>query len=393
MDHITLTHDEALLLDVTALQTALEQVPDQRKQRGKQFPLSLLLTLILMAKLVGKQKPSHIAKWLKLRTTLLVKLFQFERDKMPSINTIRRTLQKTCSPEQLHERLSQFLHETHGGGQSVLIAIDGKTLRGTIPKGKTRGVHLMAAYMPEEGIVLMQIRVDKKENEISAAPRILEAIHLKGKIVCGDAMLTQRKLSVQVIQEGGDYIWFIKENQPTLLEDVARFFEPPAPRPDWQPTPQPLPQQQVHTVNTGHGRLEERTLTVIEDTTGYLDWPGVERVFKIERKATCATCGKVREEVTFGITSTTTDQTPPAQLADHIRAYWGIENGLHHRRDVTLHEDATRMSDDKNNKMAEVMATLNNFIVGLTQKLGLNNLSDALGIFDASVTMSFVNMT
>ena len=82
------------------------------------------------------------------------------------------------------KRLKSYLHERYGGQESVLIAIDGKTMRGTIPKGFTRGVHLLSAFLVAEGVVLKQVEVQEKSNEISAAPDLLAALNLKGKIVC-----------------------------------------------------------------------------------------------------------------------------------------------------------------------------------------------------------------
>lgn len=96
----------------------------------------------------------------------------------------------------------------YGGQQSVLITIDGKVLRGTIPAGGTQGGHLLAAYLPEEGVVLAQVEVDskEKENEIKAAPKLLQQLDLRGRVVSGDVMFAQRKLSVQIMARGGDYL-------------------------------------------------------------------------------------------------------------------------------------------------------------------------------------------
>jgi hypothetical protein len=92
-------------------------------------------------------------------------------------------------------------------------------LRGTIPRGNTRGDHLLAASLPAAGVVLAQVAVDQKETEISAAPRLLRHLDLTGMVVTGDAMHTQRDLSMQIVEQGGDYLWTVKENQPTLRDD------------------------------------------------------------------------------------------------------------------------------------------------------------------------------
>ncbi|MBL1131632.1 MAG: ISAs1 family transposase [Chloroflexi bacterium] len=247
---------------------------------------------------------------------------------------------------------------------------------------------MLAAYLPEEGVVLMQMVVENKENEITAAPKLLAVLDLKGRVVCGDAMFTQRTLSVQILAQGGDYIWFVKDNQPTLKADVAQFFEPPRNVPGWQAPA--MPQDHATTTQAGHGRIEKRELTLIPDETGYLDWPGLAQVFKLERTVTQQTTQKKTQETVYGITSLTPGRVSAAQLLQWTQQYWGIENGLHYRRDVTLAEDATRITD---NRRAETMAILNNFIIGLTSKLGFRNLAVAQRAFDARLTLALAAIT
>jgi predicted transposase YbfD/YdcC len=365
-DHITLEGalSEGAIFDVNAFVDHLQHITDQRSRRGIRYSLSFLMSVIVLAKLCGQNKPTAIAEWAKLRGKQLVIAFKCERETVPSLNTIRRTLAGTVTATELQIAFNRFLHQEYGGQQSILVTLDGKTLRGTIPKGKTTGVHLLAAYLPEEGIVLMQVAVDAKENEVSAAPRVLMSLDLRGRVVCGDAMFTQRDLSVQVLYQGGDYVWFVKDNQPRLKEDVEQFFAPPRKAPGWH-APE-LVQDEAQTTEKGHGRLEQRTLTAVVDETEFVDWPGLQQVFKLERKVTQITTGVISTEEVYGITSLSPERATARQLLDWTRSYWGIENGLHYRRDVTLNEDATHMSNDC---QAEVMAVLNNFVVGLASKL------------------------
>lgn len=375
--------DEGIVFEVNSLMKQLEQLPDERKARGKRHPLPQLLVMVLLAKLSGEQKPAGIAEWLRLRQRHLVKALKCKHGRTPSLNTIRRVLSQERVCQELQKVLCRFLYQEYGGQQSVLVTIDGKTLRGTIPKGKTQGVHLLAAYLPTEGVTLMQMRVANKENEIVAAPRLLAALDLKERVVCGDAMFTQRKLSVQILSQGADYIWTVKDNQLTLREEVALFFQPPRRAPGWR-----APAMTEHVAKTsqlGHGRLETRTLRLIVDEYGYLDWPGVKQVFQLERKVTRSATGEVSTEIVHGITSLAPEQVDASQLLEWVQGYWGIENGLHYRRDVSLHEDAQRMS---NPIQAEVTATLNNFIVGLVNKLGFESLASAKREFEAKVTIA-----
>lgn len=387
-DNITLEAvlAEGIVFDISKLMEYLEEVSDQRQRRGRRYSLSFLLSVIILAKLCGQNKPSAIAEWVKLREKQLVSAFNRARQTVPSLNTIRRTLTETVEATELASVFNRFLHQAYGGQQSILVTLDGKTLRGTIPKGESNGVHLLAAYLPEEGIVLMQVAVDSKESEVTAAPRILTALDLRGRVVCGDAMFTQRDMSAQVLYEGGDYIWFVKENQPRLKEDVEQFFAPARKAPGWH-APE-LAREQAQTTEKGHGRLEQRTLTVIADDQGFIDWPGLQQVFKLERKVTETSTGVITMDEVVGITSLSSERASAAQLLKWTRSYWGIENGLHYRRDVTLDEDGTRMSSST---LAETMAVLNNFVVGLVNKLGFRNLASARRVFDARFTIALAS--
>jgi len=371
---------DAVVFDIKDLESRFQQLTDTRDPRGKIYPLSMVLSMVVLAKLAGEDKPSGITEWIRLRCDSFVKLFNFKHRRMPCLNIIRRVLQEILSLDELEKIFSHYLHETYGGQQSQLVTIDGKTMRGTIPKGSTKGLHLLAAYLPEEGVVLKQVEVDIKENEIRAAPELIEGIDLKNKVVCADAMHTQRQLSANVLAKGGNYLWFVKENQSTLLADVEQFFKRAQRCAGWS-LPE-LPRTIAETTDKGHGRLEKRTLTLMVDEQRFLDWPGVRQVFKLERYVQRLQTNEESTEVIYGITSCAPEMAPAEQMMQWTRGYWGIENGLHYRRDVTLREDATRTSEKP---LAKTIAAINNFVVGLSQKLGYSNLASARRTFDARI--------
>jgi predicted transposase YbfD/YdcC len=382
MQHIILEakNTDAIVINIADLEARLNQLTDTRDKRGKIYPLGMILTAVTLAKLSGEDKPSGIAEWIRLRCKALVKLFNCKHQRMPCLNTIRWVLEEIVSLEELETIYGQYLYETYGGQQSVLVTVDGKTMRGTIPKGHQQGVHLLAAYLPAEGVVLKQVQVVDKENEISATPQLVEGLDLKGKIVCADAMHTQRQFSVDIVAQGGDFIWFLKDNQPTMLADVEQFFKPARVSAGWHPPE--LPRTIAEQTNKGHGRLEKRTLTLMVDKEQFLEWPAVKQVFKLERYVHRLREGKESTEVVYGLTSCSPDMASAEQMLTWTRHYWGIENGLHYRRDVTLREDATRFSCPA---LAKTMAAINNFVIGLSQKLGYSNLASARRIFDVQI--------
>jgi predicted transposase YbfD/YdcC len=286
--------------------------------------------------------------------------------------TRARILGQAVDVEELQQAVSRFLLSTANAEPGVAINLDGKALRGTIPPGQTQGLHWLAAYLPDAGIVLMQMEIGRKANEISAAPRLLKAIDLQGKVVTGDAMFAQRDLSRQVVEAGGDYLWSVKENQPGLRADIAALFAIEEGETRLKPMPNDL--QRAETTDKQDGRLEQRRLTSSSLLAGQVDWPGLRQVFKIDREVEEVTTGKRRSETVYGVTSLSAKQASAKALLEMVRKHWMIENGLHYRRDWTLREDYCRL---RRGEAAQVMAVINNLIVGLALRQGFKYLSHA----------------
>ena len=364
---------DGLVFDVHSLYAHLLQIADRRKQRGCRYTLALILLLIVLAKLGGEDKPKGIAEWARTRAALFVKAFGLSRPTLPCANTYRLTLGQLIAAEDLEAHVQRFLAQLPGPGRGEQIALDGKTLRGTIPSGASQGLHLLAAYGPAHSLVLKQIAVAGKENEISAAPRILEALDLQGKIVSGDAIFAQRGLSQQVVAAGGDYVWTIKDNQPQLRDDIEELFTPTLPLSKGFNTG-PTDFRQAQTINLGHGRIEKRMLTASSQLQGLSDWPGLVQVFRVERQTQLVASGKTRAEVVYGVTSLTPQAAPAQRLLQLVRQHWGIENGLHYRRDVTFHEDAGLTADWN---LAQAFAAIHNLIIALLIHVGHTNLAQA----------------
>lgn len=379
MDFTTFTREaDGFLFDVGSLYARLSQLRDKRKAKGKRYSLGLVLLLLLLAKLAGEDKPSGIAEWAQHRCQKLAAMLQLERVTMPCHNTYRRVLQKAIDVQEMEQTVSHFLVQQAAEEQGILVVIDGKTLQGTIPTGSSQGVHLLAAYVPQQGIVLMQVAVENKENEIVAAPRLLEALDLRGKVVRGDALHTQRALSIQILEAGGDYVWQVKENQPALLSDIQEVFDPAPTAPGWNQTPRDL--RSASSLDSAHGRLEKRSLTASCFLNEYSDWPGLAQVFKLERHTLIYSTGQMRHQTVYGITSLSPEEASPARLLHLMRDYWAIENGLHYRRDRTLREDDTRMT---NPTQATAITVINNLVIALVRQQGFTNLPAARRYYNA----------
>ena len=190
------------VVDLDSLYACLARLRDKRRARGVRYALVTVLVYLILAKLAGQDRLYGISQWVKYRKTSLAEVFHLKQPRAPCANTYRNILGRVIAIEDLEQVVREFFAAQPNAGQSIVIALDGKTLRGTITAGQTRGQHLLAAYLPAEGWVLFQVEVDGKENEISAAPRVLKCLDLRGKIITSDAMFAQRELSLQIIAAG-----------------------------------------------------------------------------------------------------------------------------------------------------------------------------------------------
>jgi predicted transposase YbfD/YdcC len=366
------------ILNVDSLYAHLSELTDQRDPRGVRYALVDALTLIILAKLAGEDEIHGMSEWLKLRVQQLVSWLKLPRATMPHEVTLSRIMGTAVEAEELAIVLQKYFDGQAQMSQEMVIAIDGKTMRGTIPKGATQGVHLLAAYLPSEGLVLMQVEVESKENEIVAAPKLLRSLDLRRKVVIGDAMHTQRQLSIQIVEAGGDYLWIAKDNQPELKADIEHLFAPQ----ECPPATSPLPTdfQSVTDTHYGHGRFETRTLTSSSMLRDFLDWPYLQQVFKLEYHAIDLETGQVYADTHYGLTSLSAAEASPERLLALKRHYWGIENRLHYRRDVCLNEDRCRL---RSGHAAQTMAIINNLVLALIDRLDFNSIPDARRIFSA----------
>jgi predicted transposase YbfD/YdcC len=364
--------------DLKGLLERLDRLEDRRGERGRRYALAPLLLLAVLAKLAGEDTPVGIADWVAERAGALGPALHLTWPRMPHHNTFRRVLAFVVEPAALDRLVSQHLLSLPGAGTSRLIGFDGKTVRGTIDEASPQGEHLLAACLVQEDLVVGQVAVGAKENEIAQAPQLLRQVDLRGKVVMGDAMHTQAALSAQIVAAEGDFVWLVKDNQPTLREEIALLFAPATPTVLGNVLPDDFVSYERR--EAGHGRGEWRKLTASGELKGYSAWPHLEQVFRLERTRVDRQSGAGTTEVVYGLTSLTRREASAKDLFRLVRAYWGIENGLHRRRDVTFREDRTRQTLGQ---AGHVMASLNNLAIGLLRAAGFANLAQARRVCNA----------
>jgi predicted transposase YbfD/YdcC len=367
------------VINLSSLYERFAGLKDKRQAKGKRYGLAMILLVMFLAKLCGEDKPSGIAEWVALRGTWIAQVLGLKRKSMPSHHTYRRTLAENVDSQEF-EALACEYHQHRGkAGYQVVISMDGKILRGTIDLDVSDGLCLLALFLPGEGITLAQIAIGEGQSEVSAAPTLLGWIDLRNKVVIGDALHTQRQVSIQIGKAGGNFLWTVKGNHPQLLQDLEDWFDDRVALLPGQGCP-PKDFRSVTVTSKGHGRLEVRTLTTSSQLNDFLDWPFLQQVFKLERTITISKNRKTRQETIYGLTSLSTEQASPAQLLDMLRSYWRIENSLHYPRDVTLHEDQTRF---KHHAAAHNMAIINNLVLALFAKSDFPFLPSARRFFAA----------
>jgi hypothetical protein len=201
------------LLDVLA------QVPDPRSRHGRRHPLSAILSLAVVAMLSGAKSYQAIAQFGREKGFALAHVLGFRRGKTPTTSTFSVVF-RILDVHAFEEVLSRWLSSRMPAGQEKPISLDGKTARGS-RDGDVPGQHLVAAYCAAAHAVLAQIKVDAKTNEHKAALQLLGILPVKGNIITGDALFCQRDVCAEIIEAGGDYVFTVKDNQPSLVIDIG----------------------------------------------------------------------------------------------------------------------------------------------------------------------------
>jgi predicted transposase YbfD/YdcC len=377
-----------ILYDVGSVYEGLSKLTDLRKAKGKQYALEMVLLIVVMAKMCGEDKPLGMAEWAQHRQAELVSLLCLDWVRMPSHHTYRRILAHKVYAEEVERLVREYnQHGKHG----KVYALDGKAVRGMRKKDEEGNEYLLSVYDVEQAKVMAQVEVGRKENEITKAPQVLKMVEISQKVVTGDALHTQRGLATQILDAQGDYVLPVKENQPQLYKNIQSLFAPEYPKPGFGKIQTDFLTAQK--VNKGHGRIETRTITTSEMLNLYSAWPGLAQVYRLERhfhwrRNGC--CYRSSSEIEFGITSLTRQAVSPSQLLQMRRAHWGIETGLHYRRDFTMKEDATRMTTGD---MGKVMASLNNLVLSLIRQANFQNAAQARRWFAAHLSKTFALLT
>jgi len=318
-----------------------EEIEDPRIERSKRHRLLDIIGITLCGVICGADNWVEIEAYGKAKYEWL-KQFLALPNGIPSHDTFGDVFAR-IDPVAFERCFQGWVNELVGMSGGQVVAIDGKTLRGSSDSqsGK-RAIHMVSAWASANGLVLGQVKVDEKSNEITAIPTLLDMLALTGCTVTIDAMGCQTAIAEQIVSQEAAYVLSLKENQGRLYEDVRDLFDHAL---DVYQSPYPL--DHVRTVEKGHGRLEIRECWTLSDPHGFpalrttADWTGLHTLIMIQRERRVN--DHVSHETAYFIASA-------LDSASHFlactRAHWSIENSLHWILDISFQEDASRVRKD-----------------------------------------------
>ena len=317
----------------------MEEVPDPRAPYNQKHRLLDIIVIAVTAILCGMDTWNEIEDWAKSKREWLGSFLELPGG-IPSHDTINRVFQM-IDPEKFHDAFFRWTEAVAGKIEGV-VAIDGKTVRRSRDDAKgNRPAHVVSAWACEASLVLGQLKVDEKTNEIRAIPELLDILCLKGCVVTIDAMGTQKEIAEKIMDKEADYILQVKGNQGHLLEDIALYFEKdvfPCKKKDLAKEG-----RYYKDVCFEHGRQETREYYV-ENETGWLkadhpDWKGLSGIGACV--STVTEKGVTTQSISYSIYSRS--GMGAEEYGKCKRAHWGVENSLHWVLDIGFREDESRM--------------------------------------------------
>jgi predicted transposase YbfD/YdcC len=324
--------------DITSkFQEYFTQVKDPRVERTKLHSLTDIITISILAVIAGAVGWEDIEEYGLNKREWLSTFLKLEFG-IPSPDTFRKVFER-INPKEFEQCFRVWVQSLVEKLGVEVVAIDGKSLRGSYDrKSQLKTLHMVSAWSNEHRLVLGQTKVSEKSNEITAIPALLEMLDISGCIITIDAMGTQKSIAQKIIEADSDYVLSLKDNHPTLHQQVKKWFENSLSL-GFKDVDVNISQR----VEKGHHRIENRKVyTVPVSQLPPLheqdNWVGLKTVVMVVRSI--QHWNKTTNEVQFYITSLANDAN---KIGSAIRQHWGIENSVHWTLDVTFHEDESRI--------------------------------------------------
>jgi predicted transposase YbfD/YdcC len=343
---------------------------DKRRGAGKRHKLIDILTIAISGIICGADDWSGIEAYGQAKEEWLKGFLELPHG-IPSHDTFGRVF-SWLDPKAFEASFLSWVQEVMEITKGQVIAVDGKTVRRSHDHANGQeAIHIVSAWAQKNRLVLGQVKVDEKSNEITAIPGLLRVLDITGCIITTDAMGCQQEIAATVIEKGGDYILALKENQGHLYEDVRELFAGAIEVSFFD-----VEHTYAETANKNHGRIEVRECWAITDPDfthylrGFENWKGLRSLVKVSCQRQTST-GTSQDDRYF-ISSL---KTPARQMLQAVRGHWSIENSLHWVLDIAFREDESRVRKDHAPENLSVLRhiALNLLKQDLSKKLGIKN--------------------
>ncbi len=333
-----------------------EGIEDPRVERTRRHKLSDVLLVALIGVLVGQRGWDGMADYAEDHEEELRGLLEFPHGP-PSADTIRQVM-SAVDAGALGRALTSWAQALCKSTEGKQIAVDGKTIRGSLDAAGQGALHMIHAWVCENEILLGQRATDVKSNEITAIPALLALLDIRKSVITIDAMGCQKDIAKTIVDKGADYVFGLKGNHPTLHQEVLSAFEEEA-----LAKARASGDGYCETADKGHGRLENRRVYCLRDVAWLAhgdEWPNLRSIVLVESESW--RLGIRSQERRAYISSL---DVPASRFASLIRNHWHVENKLHWVLDVTFGEDRARI---KAKNGAQALSTLRKIALGLIKR-------------------------